>query len=75
MFFIYFMFFISLFIAINDGRKLVKKGNKKEFWALIILLIIANFIIIGKFIINIGTPIDIIYNTIYPLGKNIFKPR
>ena len=63
---------ISAAIALIEGLSLIKKKMYKELVTLIILLFLAILLVVEKKF-NIPTPIVIIKNLLYPLGKIIYR--
>lgn len=65
---------ISIVILFIEGKPLIKKHKNKELVSIIFLLLISIFIVSEKYL-NLDTPIDMLYNMLYPLGKMIYKSR
>lgn len=63
---------VSAAIILVEGIPLVRKKQRKEFYTLISLLSIALALWIVK-AIGMPTPIQILENLLYPIGKAIFK--
>ena len=63
---------VSATIILIEGIPLVRKKQWKEFYTLISLLSIALALGIAK-TIGMPTPIEILENLLYPLGKTVFK--
>lgn len=65
---------VTTSVGIYEGIPLVKKKLWKEFITLIFLTLIIIILLIIK-ILNLPTPLEIIENLLYPLGKTIYRNK
>lgn len=65
---------LSIVIVIVEGKPLIKKNKNKELFTIFIILLMSIFIVSEKYL-GWETPIDMLNNLLYPLGKMIFKSR
>ncbi|URZ18478.1 hypothetical protein [Clostridium felsineum] len=63
---------ISIAIVFIEGIPLIKAKKRKEFITVLTLSIIAVLLVLAKSL-NIVTPMVLIRNLLYPLGRLVFR--